>query len=142
MPNELTRLSPHIDEMRTSLTQTTNNERTLVQALSEELMRFDQETLKGIRTVAAEHEARRSGIFNELQALASSIGEFRSPQEAVPPPRVVRAEPIAASEQIHFEANTVTSAPGDWRQAITNLDIKDDLANLQLYMTGRDPRFS
>jgi len=140
MPNELTRLSPHIDEMRTSLTQTTNKERALVQALSDELKRFDQETLKGIRAIAAEHEARRSGIFNELQALASSIGEFRSPHEAVAPPRVVRPEPIAAPEHIHFEPHTVAPAPGDWRQAITNLDIKDDLADLQLYMTGRDPR--
>jgi hypothetical protein len=140
MPNELTRLSPHIDEMRTSLTQTTNNERTLVQALSEELKRFDQETLKGIRTIAAEHEARRSGIFNELQALASSIGEFRPPHEAVPPPRVAGSDSIGAPEQICFEQHTVHPAPGDWRQAITNLDIKDDLADLQLYMTGRDPR--
>jgi hypothetical protein len=140
MPNELTRLSPHIDQMRTSLTQATHNERTLVQALSDELKRFDQETLKGIRTVAAEHEARRLGIFNELQALASSIGEFRPPHEAISPTRVVAPETIAAPEQIHFEPQTLSPAPGDWRQAITNLDIKDDLAELQLYMTGRDPR--
>ncbi len=140
MPNELTRLSPHIDGLRTSLTQTTDHERSLVQALSDELKRFDQETLKNIRTVAAEHVTRREGILNELQALASSLGEFRPPQEAVPPQRVVAPEPAAAAAQVDFGPIAPAPLAGDWRQAITNLDIKDDLAELQLYMTGRDPR--
>jgi len=83
MPNELTRLSPHIDEMLTSLTQTTDHERTLVQALSDELRRFDQEILRGIRTVSAEHVARRLGILNDLQVLANNIGEF-NPQYRYP----------------------------------------------------------
>jgi hypothetical protein len=83
MPNELTRLSPHIDQMRTKLAQNSEHERSLVQSLSDELKRFDQGILRGIRTIAAEHEARRAGILDELQALASSIGTF--PAHETPP---------------------------------------------------------
>ena len=86
MPNELTELTPHINEMRTKLSQTADHERSLTQALSNELNRMDQETLRSVRTISAEHEARRAGIFNELQALAASMCTFqpgREPQAAV-----------------------------------------------------------
>jgi hypothetical protein len=82
MPNELTKLAPHVEQARLTLTQTAERERALVQALSDELKRFDQQTLQGVRTMAAEHETRRAGILEELQALASSIGTFQAPREA------------------------------------------------------------
>ena len=90
MPSDLTHLSPHIDEMRTKLAQSSEAERLLVQRLSEELKRFDQATLQGVRTMAAEHEARRAGIFDELQALAASIGTFK----ALPSPTERAALPV------------------------------------------------
>lgn len=95
MTNELTRLSPHINQVRDRLSQTTDAERSLVLTLSEELKRFDQQTLQGIRTVAAEHEARRTGILQELQALADGIGMFQ-PQhgDALPKP-VALPQPVA-----------------------------------------------
>ena len=74
--NDLTHLTSHIEQVRQRLAQTADTERSLVQDLSDALKRFDQETLQNVRNVAAEHEARRSGILNELQALASSIGKF------------------------------------------------------------------
>ena len=86
MPNELTELTPHINEMRTKLSQTADHERSLTQALSDELKRMDQETLRSVRSIGAEHEARRAGIFNELQALAASMCTFqpaREPQAAI-----------------------------------------------------------
>jgi hypothetical protein len=81
MANDLLQLRPHIDQMRTTLLQTAEAERTLVQSLSDALKRMDQETLRSVRNVSAEHEARRAGILNELQALAASIGTFHSPRE-------------------------------------------------------------
>src|SRR5262249_47273983 len=81
-PNELTKLAPHVEQARMTLTQTAERERALVQRLSEELKRFDHATLQGIRTAAAEHETRRAGILEELQALASSIGALLPPREA------------------------------------------------------------
>ena len=85
MPNELTELTPHINEMRTKLSQTADHERSLTQALSDELGRMDQQTLQSVRSLSAEHEARRAGILLELQALAASIGTFQpARQQQVP----------------------------------------------------------
>lgn len=81
MPNELTELTPHITAMRTKLSQTAEHERSLTQALSNELNRMDQETLRSVRNIGAEHEARRAGILIELQALAASIGTFQPARE-------------------------------------------------------------
>ena len=77
MPNELTELTPHITAMRTKLSQTAEQERSLTHALSDELKRMDQQTLHSVRNLSAEHEARRAGILLELQALAASIGTFQ-----------------------------------------------------------------
>ena len=82
MANDLVQLRPHIDHMRTTLSQTAEHERSLVQALSDELKRMDQETLRSVRSIGAEHEARRAGIFNELQALAASMCTFQPAREA------------------------------------------------------------
>jgi hypothetical protein len=103
MPNELTHLSPHIDEMRTKLAQNSESERSLVQTLSDELKRFDQQILQGIRTLAAEHEARRVGILEELQALAGSIGTFHHPREQ--PTAIQQPTPPKLSYHDELEAS-------------------------------------
>src|SRR5437879_6141547 len=79
--NELTELTPHITAMRTKLSQTAEHERSLTQALSDELKRMDKQTLHSVRNLGAEHEARRAGILLELQALAESIGTFQPARE-------------------------------------------------------------
>ncbi len=104
MPNDLTRLTPHIDEMRTKLSQTAEHECSLVEALSDELKRFDQETLRRVRNMAAEHEARRAGILNELQALAESVGTFQPRRETVEPAIQPHREP-RLSYHDELEAN-------------------------------------
>ena len=71
-----------IELLRRRLAQTADTERSLVQELSDALKRFDQETFKNVRDVAAEHEAWRSGILNELHALAARIGTFLPAREA------------------------------------------------------------
>jgi hypothetical protein len=114
MANDLVRLNPHIDHMRQQLSQTAETERSLVQTLGDALKRFDQETLQNVRNLAAEHEARRAGILNELQALAAGIGTFQPPHETV--------QPAAISQE-----NGHPHAVGDWRQATKNLSYQDEL---------------
>jgi hypothetical protein len=116
MANDLTNLIPHVEEMRARLSQTANTERSLIQQLSDALKRFDHETLQNVRTVAAEHEARRSGILNELHVLAASIGTFLPAREPV--------EPVAISQDTGHPA---APAVGDWRQATMNLSYHDEL---------------
>ena len=113
--NDLTQLTSHIEQMRQRLAQTAATERSLVQDLGDALKRFDQDTLQNVRNVAAEHEARRSGILNELHALAASIGMF-SP--ARPP-----IEPVAMSQD-----NGHQHAPvGGDRQATKTLSYETEL---------------
>jgi hypothetical protein len=116
VPNDLTKLAPHIEQARMTLTQTAEHERALVQSLSDALKRMDQDTLRGVRTMAAEHEGRRAGILDELQALAASIGTFRPAREP--------GEPVAISQ-----GNGHPNAPvgGDWSQATKTLSYEDEL---------------
>ena len=93
MSNDLVRLNPHIEQMRHQLAQTTETERALVQSLSDALKRMDQDTLRNVRNMAAEHEARRAGILNELQALAASIGTFQLGREPAEPVTQRHAQP-------------------------------------------------
>jgi hypothetical protein len=114
MTKDLTKLVQHIDEMRARLSQTAHTERSLVESLGDALNRLDQDILQNIRNIAAGHEARRGAILNEIQALASSIGMFLPPHEAVGLPQPIDGYPSAP-------------AGGDWRQATTNLSYHDEL---------------
>jgi hypothetical protein len=109
---DMTKLIQHIDEMRARLTETSTTEQSLVKHLGDSLSQIDQLLTREIRKVAAEHESRRAVIFNELQALACSIGVFHPPQE------------MAAVPQHHDGA--YFPAVGDWRQATKNLNYQDE----------------
>jgi hypothetical protein len=105
MANDLVRLNPHIDQMRQLLSQTAETERALVQSLSDALTRFDADTLRNVRNMAAEHEARRAGILNELQALAASIGTFQPGRETVEPAAIQRQAGPKLSYHDELEAS-------------------------------------
>ena len=145
MANELTKLAPHVERARTTLTQTAEHERALVQTLSDEMKRFDHQTLQGVRTLAAEHEARRAGILDELQALAASIGEFRSQHaDALPKPVAIprlaaKLQPATAMpEQVDYGYQYSPPA-GDWRQATKNVSLQDEL---ELLLNGMNSKNS
>ena len=130
-------LNQQIEEMRSRLSENAQNEKALLGALSEALGQVDQQLLETVRQVTAEHEARRSDILNELQVLASRLCVF--------PKSVTSGEPVRAREQVtslyskagdsparhNLESMTLPlsakngkarHAPGDWRQAASNID--------------------
>ena len=72
-------LQQEIEDLRAHVKDLTATERALVKALGDQLRRSDEELLHAIRTVAAEHEERRSVILFELQALAASAGLLPQP---------------------------------------------------------------
>lgn len=116
-----------IEEMRTRLTQTNTNERTLVRSLGEALNRIDDELLHEVRMVTAQYNARRSAIMEELQNLASTIGTLPNYTHH-PMPALEEHEP--QRELPAYEPPSVDHQPrvlgrGDWRQATTN--IQDEL---------------
>lgn len=147
MTRELTQLTPHIEEMRTKLADTADAERALVQSLSDALKRMDQDTLQGVRTMAAEHKARRADILDELQALAASIGTFPGQQQNVLPYPALESRPVApkpvaephpAAIPDQMDYGYQYSPPvGDWRQATKNVNLQDDLEALLNGLNGK-----
>ena len=116
MANDLTHLTSHIEQVRQRLAQTAATERSLVRELGDALRRFDQDTLQNVRKVAAEHEARRSGILNELHALAASMGTFQPAREPV--------EPVTITQE---NGHPHAPAVGNWSQATKNVSYADEL---------------
>jgi hypothetical protein len=131
MTKDLTNLHPHIEEMRTRLSQTADTERSQVQNLSDALNHIDQQLLQEIRRVGTEHQDRRGAILNELQALAGNMGLFLPTREPVEP---------ATQQQIDYgHQYTPPPTSGDWRQATRNVDgefenIQDELT---FHLTGK-----
>jgi NAD(P)-dependent dehydrogenase (short-subunit alcohol dehydrogenase family) len=121
----VSKLRQHVEDMRTSVTQTASNEQSLVKSLGDALNHVDQQLLRDIRKVAAEHEARRAVIFNELQALACNIGVFQ------PAPEVTALPAHSEGHHPYFPA------VGDWRQATRNLTYQDEFeAHLNVNPNG------
>ena len=121
----VSKLRQHVEDMRTSVTQTASNEQSLVKSLGDALNHVDQQLLRDIRKVAAEHEARRAVIFNELQALACNIGVFQ------PAPEVTTLPAHTEGHHPYFPA------VGDWRQATRNLTYQDEFeAHLNVNPNG------
>ena len=56
-------------------------EQELVRALGDALSRTDQKLMEDVRSAAAEHEARRGVILNELQSLAARMGALPRSRE-------------------------------------------------------------
>jgi hypothetical protein len=147
----MTGLIQQIEEMRTRMNELAGGEQDLVRALGDALSRTDQKLLEDVRSAAADHEARRGAILNELQSLAARMGALpRPPQEPYAalteaPQRAVRtgvADAVLPRPQEPYEA--LTAAPldfpempqvarrGDWRQAAAN--IEDAVTN---HLMGR-----
>ena len=128
----MTKLLQHIEEMRLRLSEIASDEQQLVQALGDALDRLDQQLLRDVRSVAAEHELRREEILGELQGLAGGIGMFRAPLAAPPP-----AEEIPHYRRANgFQQRIV--APGDWRQATNNIENDVDF-HANGHVNGRMP---
>jgi len=119
-------LSQKLAEMHRRLAENTQEEQALVRALNSALNHVDEKLLHEIRSITAQHEARRVVIMNELQLLAGRLCSFP----------VSAGEPMPAIEDAHHQqlplnghtnghTNGATHAPGNWRIAAQN--IQDDL---------------
>ncbi len=120
-----------IEEMRARLTENAQHEQALLRALADALGQVDQQLLSEVRQVTAEHEARRSDILSELHVLASRLCVF---------PKPLGTERLKTQEHagtlsgvVHHEVATTQPrngkarhAPGDWRQAASNIDDELD----------------
>ena len=133
----MTGLIQQIEAMRTRMNELAAGEQVLFRALGDALSRTDQKLLEDVRGAAADHEARRGVILNELQSLAARMGALPRPREPYAalteaPQRAVRPDGALARPQDPYD--DLTEAPldlpempklarrGDWRQAAANIE--------------------
>jgi hypothetical protein len=113
----MTSLIEQIEEMRARMNALAAGEQDLVTALGEALARADQKLLQDVRSVAADHEARRGAILSELQILAARMGALpRPPQE---PYGALTETPVNLPPR---EIAPLARGGGDWRQAAAQIE--------------------
>ena len=93
-----------VEELRDRLGSIADQEQQLIASLRDTLNRVDQKLLQDVCNIAAEHEGRRSVIFNELQGLASRLGVFPA------------ASPTRAS-QVNSDVRPELSGPASGNEA-------------------------
>ena len=128
-------LIQQIEAMRTRMNELAAGEQELVRALGDALSRTDQKLMEDVRGAAADHEARRGVILNELQSLAARMGALPRPREPYDalteaPQRAV--DGTLSRSQEPYDALTAVppdlpempklARRGDWRQAAANIE--------------------
>lgn len=121
-----------VEELRDRLNSIADQEQKLVSSLRDALTRFDQKLLQDVRSIAAEHETRRSLILGELQGLASRMGAFPAPKAEARPSLNGEARPAvngAAAESgpaLPGAARLRAVDGGAWRDATDKLQTELD----------------
>lgn len=107
----------HIEQMHQRLKQMAEREQLLISALNDALSRADRKLLDDVRSVTADHEARRAIIMTELQTLAERIGVFPASDA---PLNTIEYAPVGNVVPTAEEAPSESEPPargGDWRKA-------------------------
>jgi hypothetical protein len=127
----MSKMAALVDELRQQLNTTREGEQELVASLREALDEYDQRLLQDVRSLAAEHEARRGAILGELQTLARRMGAFPAPREPhleltdttpsrATPPALPRTAGVANGNKLQAVEG------GAWREATQRLQSELD----------------
>jgi hypothetical protein len=71
-----TPLTAQLDDMRIRMNEVARQESHLVSELNASIRKMDNQLLHEVRSIAAEHEARRANILNELKLLSVRLNGF------------------------------------------------------------------
>lgn len=123
-------LSEQLEQMRMRMNELAKQESNLVSTLDDALRATDQQLLQDVRRLTAEHEARRSSILGELQALATRLNGFPSQAQQLPPTSAFPPGLFSAPA----DGRRYLDAP-DWRQR--SAEIQTALQNMGT--RGHDP---
>jgi hypothetical protein len=119
----MTDLVQQLEHMRVRMNQQAQHESNLVAELSDALRATDHQLLQDVRTLAAEHEARRATILCELQMLAARLnalpGRDQDGNTLSDAPRGMLASAMPANGQPDQRSS-------DWEQRSAH--IRDALA--------------
>jgi hypothetical protein len=116
----MTDLVQQLEHMRVRMNQQAQHESNLVAELSDALRATDHQLLQDVRTLAAEHDARRATILCELQMLAARLNSLPMREQG---PTIANAP----RGMLASGAQPDTPTGGDWEQR--SAEIRDALAN-------------
>lgn len=111
----------HIEKMHRQLQQMAEREQMLINALDEALGRADRKLLDDVRSVTANHEARRAIIMSELQTLAQRIGALPVSEVPVDTIAYEPPEPVEVPSVNDLTSAEPVARGGDWRRAAKNI---------------------
>jgi hypothetical protein len=74
-----TGLTEQLEQMRIRMNDAARRESDLASELNAAIRRMDDQLLHEVRSMAAEHEARRANILHELQSFATRLNELPHP---------------------------------------------------------------
>jgi hypothetical protein len=119
----MTGLHQNVEELLARLAESSRNELDLFRTLADAIRRVDENLLREVRSVTAQHELRREAILDELQNLTVRLCALpaRRGPTATRPAIDQRTENQAAIE--NAQANGVGA---DWRQAAQNITDEHD----------------
>ena len=115
----MTDLVQQLEQMRMRMNQQAQQESNLLAELSDALRSMDHQLLQDVRTLTAEHEARRETILCELQVLAARLNSFPGRGDAAP------SLPNAGRGMLASGANAPSEL--DWEQR--SASIREALNN-------------
>ena len=115
----MTDLVQQLEHMRVRMHQQAQQEAGLVAELGDAMRASDHQLLQDVRTVAAEHEARRAAILGELQMLAARLNALPLRESAHSLPNAPRG--------ILSNGQSNPSRTADWEQR--SASIREALAN-------------
>ena len=69
-------LTEQLEQMRIRMNDVAKHESNLAAELNAAIRRMDDQLLHEVRSMAAEHEARRANILNELELLAAQMNDL------------------------------------------------------------------
>ena len=95
-------LTAQLEQMRIRMNEVAKRESHLAAELNSAIRRMDEELLHEVRSMAAEHEARRANILNELQVFAAQLDGLPDRQ---------RQRPLLGGAARGLLANSPPSAP-------------------------------
>lgn len=111
----------HIEKMHQQLQKMAEREQMLINALDEALGRADRKLLDDVRSVTANHEARRAIIMSELQTLAHRIGALPVAEVPIDTIAYEPPEPVEAPSVNDLPSAEPVARGGDWRRAAKNI---------------------
>ncbi len=125
-------LDEHIETLRARVSETSEREQSLMRDLGQAMSLAEENLLRHVREIAAEHGARRERVLGELRELALRMGALPAHHQQP----VYPAQEIPPLDLTDVANGGGSPAIGDWRRAASFIEDDEGVVQL-LHASGR-----